>query len=124
MLNLQNLALAHVDRLETIDARLRKTISEQDPNWKLIYVRLRQDLQLELVAMAGLERSLAAAGHGEARLFAEAYRDLRAISTQHDSRWPVVSIDYDNPDYVASADLYRGAIAKLIEVGRRVAGRS
>ena len=54
-------------------------------------------------------------GTPEARLaFRREFSEMRSAMAFHQASWPVVSIDFENPDYVASLNIMRTANRKFI----------
>jgi len=109
-----------VEKLAQIDADLRSTVEQQEGGWKHQYLRLRQDFQKHLYAMATLEQQWPVDITANAQQYREIYNKLRAATALHYTKFPVVLIDPANPAFIESAKGVREEIAHLVDFGRRL----
>lgn len=96
--------LQSIEQLDATREQLRRLSVGQPEGWKTDYARLRPVFQQQTAAAIGLTDAWLRQ-KGDEELHAR-YRELvghaSARLATHQARWPVLVLDGNNPDYVAS----------------------
>lgn len=87
--------------IDSVAQRFRQVLGEKQDGWQRDYIELRRALH-DGVAALGAAGRREFAGHPDIRLFEDTLARLRHGLLLHQAQWPVVSLDLDGKDYIAS----------------------
>lgn len=98
--------IASLDDVEQTRTALKSLARQRPENWSTDYARRRATLREKVgLLIQRSEDYFRQQGDGaQAEEFARLVTEFKSTLEKHQARWPVLMIDQDKPDYVASMD--------------------